>query len=1397
MLIASLLSFSVIAGAAIDITAKLITSANGLTNTGGAIDITVSGGSGSYQYQWSNQMYSEDITNVAAGTYSVTVYDSQQQTATATFKVDYTQEAYDLITKTNVAKCKNFSMDVLTNANSNIKSYLWSDGSTKQFLLAKTAGKYNCIATFSSGMKIIDTVDVADITVTKPTIIGASMAYLNSTSTYSVQNYVTNYSYQYSLQGTKGIITTTPNPTLSINEGTASWGSVSGTENVICTATTKEQCSDTSMLKVTLKQFIAVTPLSVTGIVTDATNATSNDGAIDITVVNGTAPYKYSWSNQATSEDISNIKPGNYSVIVSDNANAYTTVTFIVNNKSDFIPKTTITKCKGSSIDVLTKVNSNIVSYLWSDGTTNSYLLAKTEGTYFCTATLQSGTKLIDSIEVKDQVIVLPSTITGDKVVYTNSNTIYSFQSKAYNIYSWSLGYGKGVLSNPSNYNQTATPATNVAWGSNTGTEYLILEAKSGNCSDTVSFPITIIDANALSIIGTVTTANGLTNTGGAIDITISGGTAPYQIVWNTSAISEDLTNLSSGTYSVTVYDNTQASSSATFTIGNTQEPYDVITKTTISKCKEYSVDVMTNANSNIASFLWSDGSTKQFLLAKTAGKYYCTATFTSGMKAVDSIVVSDIVVTKPTIIGNTMPYVNSSSTYSIYNYVTNYSYKYSLQGTKGIITTAPNPTVSINDGSASWGSASGTEYVICIATTKEQCSDTAKLEVTLQDNIVVEPPYIHVTGIVTDASNATSNNGAIDITVVNGTAPYKYSWSNQATSEDVSNLKPGNYSVFISDNANAYTTATFTIEDKSDFITETSITKCKGSSIDVLTKANSNIVSYLWSDGTTKNYLLAKTVGKYFCTATLQSGTKLIDSVEVKDQVIVLPNAIIGDKVVYTNSNNSYYCQSAEYNSELFTWSLGYGKGVLSNPNNYNQTATPTANVAWGSNTGTEYLILEAKSGKCSDTISFPITIIDGKALSVIGTVTHANGITNTGGSINITTNGGIPAYTYAWNNMQISEDLTNLAAGTYTVTVYDSKQNQTTESFTVGFTKETIDIIANNTQYTCEGYSTDIMATQNANIASYKWNDSSTKPYVLAKNPGMYYVSATFKSGMIVTDSIELIVDKITAAQIDGNTTIEIDNKQQYEIGNVNSNYNYSWAIQNKNIAELNLSNTSSIVSLKGIVAGKTELYVISHLNQCSRVDTAFITVIPKSDSLSVSGTVKGGTTANNEGTVELYISNDTINAVKTVVINPNGYFEFKNLKAGDYYLKAKPNTTLSKDYKNTVYVKSSFFSTANALTVDGDIFGLDIALLTGSVTGVDIVENEISLYPNPATSSIHIDAGTDMIDRITIYTIDGTEILQSTEKAINISQLNNGVYKVVIISKSATKAYLFIKQ
>jgi len=52
--------------------------------------------------------------------------------------------------------------------------------------------------------------------------------------------------------------------------------------------------------------------------VTDVSVAGGSDGALDMAVSGGTAPYVYSWSNSATTEDISSLAAGMYTLTVTD-----------------------------------------------------------------------------------------------------------------------------------------------------------------------------------------------------------------------------------------------------------------------------------------------------------------------------------------------------------------------------------------------------------------------------------------------------------------------------------------------------------------------------------------------------------------------------------------------------------------------------------------------------------------------------------------------------------------------------------------------------------------------------------------------------------------------------------------------------------------------------------------------------------------------------------------------------------------------------------------------------------------------------------------------------------------------------------------------------------------------
>ncbi|MBK8700846.1 MAG: gliding motility-associated C-terminal domain-containing protein [Saprospiraceae bacterium] len=91
--------------------------------------------------------------------------------------------------------------------------------------------------------------------------------------------------------------------------------------------------------------------------------------------------------------------------------------------------------------------------------------------------------------------------------------------------------------------------------------------------------------------------------------------------------------------------------------------------------------------------------------------------------------------------------------------------------------------------------------------------SDKSNPAKTVSQQIIIGGPAsaLTVNGVVT---NSTGTNGAVDVSVSGGTAGYTYRWieGSNATSEDISGLAPGKYTVEVTDNNGCKTTASFTV---------------------------------------------------------------------------------------------------------------------------------------------------------------------------------------------------------------------------------------------------------------------------------------------------------------------------------------------------------------------------------------------------------------------------------------------------------------------------------------------------------------------------------------------------------------------------------------------------------
>lgn len=122
-----------------------------------------------------------------------------------------------------------------------------------------------------------------------------------------------------------------------------------------------------------------------------------------------------------------------------------------------------------------------------------------------------------------------------------------------------SYGFGNGPwtynLSNSSNLISSTNSITNINVNSNltAGTYYIEVVDESNFCPSTVD-SIFIENPQPIQISSTVNNAS-TNNSDGWIDLTVTGGTEPYQYNWSNGETSEDLASLSNGSYQVIIID--------------------------------------------------------------------------------------------------------------------------------------------------------------------------------------------------------------------------------------------------------------------------------------------------------------------------------------------------------------------------------------------------------------------------------------------------------------------------------------------------------------------------------------------------------------------------------------------------------------------------------------------------------------------------------------------------------------------------------------------------------------------------------------------------------------------------------------------------------------------------
>ena len=388
------------------------------------------------------------------------------------------------------------------------------------------------------------------------------------------------------------------------------------------TATSIDGCISVPV-SINIIQPQAALSLSTTQINVDCFS--NNSGSIDLTPTGGTSQYTYAWSNSSTQEDPTNLIAGSYSVTVTDangcTANTNVTVT------QPAAPLTLSTSqinvdCFGNntgSIDLTPAGGTSQYAYAWSNNTTNEDPSGLLAGTYNVLVTDAQGCTATTSISISEPAAPLTLSTTQINVDCFGNNTgsvdlSPSGGTQQYT-YSWSN-------------NASSQDLTGLIAG-----QYNVLVTDLQGCTATTSVTISEPAASlSLSTVPVDVLCYG--NNTGSIDLLVAGGTGPFGYAWSNNSITEDIVNLTAGTYNVVVTDNNGCTLATNAVINQPLAPLTLTATQANMGCFSSgigSIDLTPAGGTTPYNFAWSNNTTLEDPTNLAAGNYNVLVTDAHG----------------------------------------------------------------------------------------------------------------------------------------------------------------------------------------------------------------------------------------------------------------------------------------------------------------------------------------------------------------------------------------------------------------------------------------------------------------------------------------------------------------------------------------------------------------------------------------------------------------------------------------------------------------------------------------------------------------------------------------------------------------------------------------------
>lgn len=723
----------------------------------GGINVSAVGGTGTYQYQWSNGDLGPFTQGLCPGNYGVTLTDENG----CVEEMEYMIESPSSITLTaeqtvliSTIGGTDGEASVVASGGSGVYTYLWDNAATTATITDLAEGEYCVTVVDENGCAEDACIQVLAFGPVS-TSVNPSCADLND-GMLVISAYGGNPPYSYTWEDEAGNVSTGSIENSNV-EVTIATGLFAGSYQIIL-----EDSDGFSATRMVELEAPLPLVMEVEDII-DPSCFDSCDGLISVTASGGTGTLFTEWSDGQTGYNRTGLCATIYELTLSDENNCQLNNAFelIAPPPIELTEEIGFTDCNDENSGF---INANAVggtgslSYNWSNGTNAASITNLSAGSYSlvisdennCGSTFEFDLDTPPTISLQEMIQHLSCTDAQDGMISIEpEGTVGTYT------YNWSNG-------------ETTSEIVDLSAG-----PYSVTVIDEMGCLETFSYEIN--SPEALTVVADITNSDCFSEPNGGIALSVSGGVGSYDYQWNDPALQGANVSVYAGVYEVVVTDANDCLVEVSLTITEPEPITVTVSDSQSPSCygvADGSIAVSTQGGLGNYAYLWNTGSEDAFLTNIEGGEYYLTVTDGAGCFVEEQIELNQPEAIDPNINivygcgdGNIVVQANPNSG------VAPYLFNWSTGETDHLIyqITAGNYSLEVEDSNG------------CVSIEEFQVE-------------YVEPFEIDVW--VENVTCPADEDGFIDLMPSGGIPPYLYNWSNGATTQDLENLSPGIYQV-------------------------------------------------------------------------------------------------------------------------------------------------------------------------------------------------------------------------------------------------------------------------------------------------------------------------------------------------------------------------------------------------------------------------------------------------------------------------------------------------------------------------------------------------------------------------------------------------------------------------